>query len=158
MRLSEWRAAAPNREAMAPKVSGVIDPVLAALGAEPDPHCWVIWGDDPGVRYLIMAITPLGLGVCHVRVNVPGEGPRASGKLVRWGRVQVGELDVEMGGGHRLLSVQLEQQVIRGVDDHVDQISQFIGAVFAAIDGRPRPDLDASAERPASDAPTKTRL
>ena len=136
MRLSEWRAKAPVRDIMSPKVTETIEPVLVALGAERDPHAWVVWGDDAAVRYLIMALTPIGLAICHVRVNVPGEGPRVAGKLVRWSRVQVGELDVEMGGGHRLVSVQVESSVIRGVDDAVDQVAEFIHAVFAGMEGR----------------------
>jgi len=135
----------------------VVEPVLKVLGTEPDPHAWIVWGDDPSARYVIMALAPAGLAICHVRVNVPGEGSRASGKLVRWGRVQVGELDVEMGGGHRLLSVQLETQVIRGVDADADLIAGFIHAVFAGIDGRPLPRLDADPARAARRAPAKAR-
>ncbi len=142
MRLSEWRGAAPNPDAMSTKVIAVVEPVLGALGAEEDPHCWILWGDDPRIRYLIMAITPIGLAMCNVRVNVPGEGPRASGKLVRWSRVSVGELDVEMGGGHRLVSIQVEQQVLRGLDEGVDRIAEFVHAVLAGADGRPLPNLD----------------
>ncbi len=140
---------------MSPKVMAAVEPVLAALGTEPDPHAWIVWGDEPSVRYVIMALAPAGLALCHVRVNVPGEGPRASGKLVRWSRVQVGELDVEMGGGHRLLSVQLETQVIRGVDAEVDQVAGFIQAVFAGIDGRPLATLDATPSRTARRAAAK---
>ena len=51
-----------------------------------------------------------GLVQVNVRVNVPGEGPRTTGKLVRWHRVQVGELSVEIQGGHRLLTFQVESQ------------------------------------------------
>jgi hypothetical protein len=91
-----------------------------------------------------MAISPIGLVMCHVRVNVPGEGPRASGKLVRWSRVQIGELDVEAGGGHRLVSVQVEQQVLRAIDADVDRVIGFAIALLAAIDGRPIPDPDAA--------------
>lgn len=157
MRLSEWRAATPNRDAMSTKVMAAVEPVLAALGAPPDPHCWVVWGDDPATRYLIMAITPIGLSICHVRVSAPGEGPRVGGKLVRWNRVQVGELDVEMGGGHRLLSMQIEQQVLRGIDEEVDRIAAFVRAILAAIDGRPMPDLDAPATAGTSGAVAKAK-
>jgi hypothetical protein len=149
VRLSEWQAAAPNGDSMSGRVMDVVRPVLGALGAEADPHAWVLWGEDPAVRYLIMAIAPVGLAVCHVRLNVPGEGPRASGKLVRWSRVQVGELDVEAGGGHRMASVQVEQQVLRAVDADVDRVGGFVLAVLAAMDGRPIPDPDAAVGRGA---------
>jgi hypothetical protein len=72
----------------------VVESALVTLGAERDPECWIAWGDDPAVRYMIFAPTPGGLAQVSVRVNVLGEGPRAGGKVVRWGRVQLGELGV----------------------------------------------------------------
>lgn len=142
MRLSEWRAAAPTRDAMTLKVLAVIEPVIGAMGGESNPHCWVAWGDDPSVRYTVFLPLPPGLVACSVRVNVPGEGPRASAKLIRWPRVQVGELVFETQGGHRIASFQLEQQVLRAADAQADRIARFGLAVLAAIDGRPAPDLD----------------
>jgi len=83
MRLSEWRASAPAREAVGPKVAAVVDPVLLALGSGPDPHCWVAWGEEPANRFTVFVPTEPGLITCFVRVIVPGEGPRATTKLVR---------------------------------------------------------------------------
>lgn len=97
MRLNEWAARAPHPDAMSAKVLGVVRPVLAALGAEPDPEAFVVWADDPD-RYFLLAIAPAGLVTCHVRVNAPQEGPRAAGRLIRWSRLQVGELAVETQG------------------------------------------------------------
>ena len=139
MRLSEWRAAAPARDAAAPKVSAVVDPVIAALGADPDPHCWIAWGEEPANRFTVFVPTEPGLVVCFVRVNVPGEGPRATTKLVRWSKVSIGELSVETQAGHRMLSFQLESQVLRGVDAEADRAASFALRVIAAIDGRPLP-------------------
>lgn len=139
MRLSDWRGRSPHKDAMTPKVIAVIEPVLAALGAEPDPPCWVAWGDDPGTRYMVLVPTLVGLAEIHVRVNVPQEGPRVSGKLVRWNRVQVGELAIEMASGHRLLTFQVESQVMRGSDDDADTIAAFALELFSAIDGRTVP-------------------
>lgn len=136
MRLSDWPSRAPRKEALAAKVVAVIEPVLRSLGAGPDPSCWISWGDDPAARYLVLAPTAAGLLMVHVRVNVPQEGPRASGKLVRWSRVQTGELAIEMAGGHRLLSFQVEGQVLRGSDAEADDIAAFALELFAAIDGR----------------------
>lgn len=150
MRLSDWAARAPHKDAMAPKVVAVVTPALTAMGAEADPSCWVVWGDDPAVRYTILAPTPAGLVQVHVRVNVPQEGPRASGKLVRWNRVQVGELAVEMASGHRLLTFQVESNVLRGSDADADAIAWFALELFAAIDGRPAPER--SAASPAAPA------
>jgi hypothetical protein len=140
MRLSEWRAAAPAKEAVAAKVNAVVDPVLGSFGAGGDPACWVSWGEEPAVRYTILLLMPAGLATCYVRVNVPGEGPRASAKLIRWNRVQLGELAIETRGGHRLLSFQVEQLVLRGADAEADQIAAFALDLFAAVDGRPVPE------------------
>ncbi len=136
MRLSDWRTRAPHKDAMTPKVIAVIDPVLAALGAELDPSCWVIWGDDPGVRYVVLAPTDAGLLQILVRVNVPQEGPRASAKVIRWNRVQLGELGLEMADGHRLLGFQVEGHVLRGADDVGDEMAAFALELFARVDGR----------------------
>jgi hypothetical protein len=155
MRLSEWRAGAPNREALSVRVLDVVVPVLESLGAESDPHCWVAWGDDPQIRYMIFAPSPAGLITCSVRLALPGDGPRASGKVVRWQRVQLGELAVETVGGHRLVSFQVESQVLRGADAVADRISAFGLALFAAVDGRPIPDLGARKRRRRG-APAKT--
>ena len=136
MRLSAWGARAPNRESMAPKVLDPAIDALGLLGSGRDPECWISWGDDPGARYTILAIAPAGLAVVNVRVNVPGEGPRAAGKIVRWSRVSVGELSVEIQGGHRLVTFQIESQLLRGTDDEAVEVARFVDSVLAAIDGR----------------------
>ena len=137
MRLSEWNAAAPHKDSVNPKVLAVVEPMLAMLGCEPDPPCWVAWGDDPGMRYMIFVPTDAGMVQVNVRVNVPGEGPRAAGKLVRWHRVQIGELSVEIQGGHRLLTFQVESHLLHGADVEADAVAAFAEALFAAMDGRP---------------------
>jgi hypothetical protein len=141
MRLSGWRAGASHKDATAPKVMAVVQPVLTGLGAESDPPCWVAWGDDPATRYSILAISDGGLVTCNVRVNVPQEGPRASGKLVRWSRVQTGELSVDIQGSHRLVGFQVEGQIMRAIDGEADAVTEFALDIFAAIDGRPLPSL-----------------
>jgi len=140
MRLSEWRAAAPSKEAVTAKVTAVVDPVIASFGVGDDPDGWVAWGEEPGQRYTILVPTEVGLLACYVRVNVPGEGPRAAAKLLRWNRVQLGELAIETQGTHRLLSFQVEQLVLRGADAEADQIATFAMDLFAGVDGRPRPE------------------
>jgi hypothetical protein len=134
MLLSEWAKRAPHKESMAPKVIATVTPILVALGAPKDPSSWIAWGDDPAARYVILAPTPAGLVQVHVRVNVPQEGPRASGKLVRWSRVQTGELSVEVVGGHRLVGFQVENIILRGTDEEGEAISSFALEVYAAID------------------------
>lgn len=138
MRLSGWVEIAPRPESVTPKVLAVVEPMLVMLGCEPDPPCWVAWGDDPGARYTVFAATDAGLVQVNARVNVPGEGPRAGGKLIRWARAQVGDLAVEMQGGHRILSFTLEGQILRGTDDTAEAVAAFVLDVLAAIDGRPR--------------------
>jgi hypothetical protein len=139
MRWSGWRAKAPFKDSVAPKVLSVVDDALAGLGADPDPECWVVWGDDPSSRYALLAPTPSGLALVNVRVSVPGEGPRAGGKVVRWPRVQLGELAVEIQGGHRLVAFQVETHVLNGADAAADAIAVFAQTIFAAVDGRAAP-------------------
>ncbi len=140
MRLSEWCASTQALDAVSPKVLAVVEPVLAALGAARDPACWVTWGDEPATRWGLLAPTEAGLVTLAVRVNIPGEGPRASGKLVRWSRVQVGDFAVEMQGGHRFISTSLEGVILRGMNEEADRIGAFLQGVFAALDGRRPPD------------------
>ncbi len=121
---------------MSAKVLPVVDGALELLGAEPNPDCWVVWGDDPAIRYTVLVPIDAGLLMVAVRVNVPGEGPRAAGKLVRWNRVQTGELAVEVHGGHRLVNFQLENHVLRGTDETADILSEFVLIVYDSVDGR----------------------
>jgi hypothetical protein len=139
MRLSEWRAHAPMKDSVSPKVVDVVQAAIVTLGAEADPDCWIVWGDDPSVRYVIFVPIAAGLIQLNVRVMVPGEGPRAAGKVIRWNRAQLGELAVEIHGGHRLVTFQVEGQVLSGADAIGDAVSGFAGALFAAMDGRSAP-------------------
>ncbi len=160
MRLSEWRASSPSKEAGSVKVAATVDPVLRSLGAEPDPQCWVAWGEEPGVRYTIFVPTAAGLVATYVRVNIPGEGPRATGKLIRWSRVQLGELSIETQANHRLLSFQVEQQVLHGSDEKADRIARFALELLAAVDGRvlpPEPSPKRGAARKASSGASAAR-
>lgn len=152
MRLSGWVEIAPRPEAVVPKVLAVVERMLVMLGCQPDPRCWVAWGDDPGARYTVFAATDAGLAQVNARVNVPGEGPRAGGKLIRWSRAQVGDLAVETQGGHRIVSFTLEGQVLRGTDESADAVAAFVLDVLAAIDGRPRSG-DGEPDREAAKAP-----
>jgi hypothetical protein len=136
MRLSDWRATASNPESLNRKIESTVVAVLTGLGAEPDPECWVLWGDDPMVRWFLMAPTSAGLLQVNVRVNVAQEGPRAAGRLVRWSRVQVGDFQVEAYAGHRVLSFQIESHVLHAVDAECEAMSAFIRGMLALIDGR----------------------
>ena len=150
MRLSEWRAKAPVKDAVSAKVNAIVESALVTLGAEADPECWIVWGDDPGLRYLLFVPTPGGLLQANVRVSVPGEGPRAAAKVIRWNRVQLGELAVEIQGGHRLVTFQAEAQILTGVDATADAISTFAQALFAAVDGRAGSFADPTRATPAT--------
>lgn len=136
MRLSEWQARTPHRDSMAEKVVGPARDALALLGAERDPECWIVWGDDPQARWTLLAPTGAGLVQVNVRVNVPGEGPRSAGKLIRWHRVQIGELSVEIQGGHRLLTFQVETYLLHGADAEADSVAAFVELLLAGMDGR----------------------
>jgi hypothetical protein len=156
MRLSEWRRTASSKEAVGPKVTAVVDPVIASFGTSVDPECWVAWGEEPAQRHTILVITPPGLVTCYVRVNVPGEGPRAAAKLIRWNRVQLGELAIETQGSHRLLSFQVEALVLRGADDVADRIAAFALDLFDAVDGRPPGERGRSSKARAGSAAAAT--
>jgi hypothetical protein len=136
MRLSEWQARSIHGDSMAEKVLVPARDALALLGADTDPDCWIVWGDDPLVRWTMLVPSVAGLVQVHVRVNVPGEGPRAAGKLIRWHRVQVGELSAEIQGGHRLLTFQVESALLHGADRDADAAAAFVARLFAAMDGR----------------------
>jgi hypothetical protein len=137
MLLGEWRKTAPNRECLSSKVLAVLKPVLTDLGADGDPECWVLWGEDPEFKYSIMAPTQAGLITVAVRVGgMGGDGPRATAKLVRWSKLTVGELSIEAASGHRIVAVQVEGQVLKGTDEEADQICEFCRGLLAGIDGR----------------------
>jgi len=158
MRLSGWRTKATGRDGINQKAFDAVGSILASLGAEADPHCWVTWADETGSRWSLMAPCPAGLAVLNVRPGGPGEGSRASGRLIRWGKVQVGELAAESERGHRLVMFQIEGQPIRGTDDEADGVAAFAGLALAGLEGRPLPDLDGAARRapgPKAASPAK---
>jgi hypothetical protein len=135
MRLSEWRKTAPNKEALSGKVMAMLRPVLEDLGAESDAECWVAWGDDPESRYSVLA--PTDAGLISISVRLTGvDGPRATAKLIRWTKVSVSELGLESSGGSRIVAVQVESLVLKGMDDEADRICEFVRGLIAGIDGR----------------------
>ena len=135
MRVGEWRKAAPNKEAMSPQVLAILRPVLVDLGAVADAECWVVWGEDPESRYSVLAPTVAGLITVAMRLTGP-DGPRATAKLVRWSKLSVSELGIEASGGHRLVAVQVESHVLKGLDAEADRICEFVRGLIAAMDGR----------------------
>ena len=155
MLLSEWRKGAPHHESMDGTVLAVLEPVMTDLGADADPPSWVLWGEDPEMRYSVLVPTPAGLIVAAVRLGGgSNEGPRVAAKLVRWGKVAVGELSVESSGGHRIVATQVEGQILKGMDDEADRICEFVRGLLAGIDGRayaPQPQvIVAAAPQPAT--------
>ena len=140
MRLSQWRRSERGQKVMGGKVADALEPVLAGLGAPGDPEAYVLWSEDWQTRYMVMAAADAGLAIVHVRVNVPQEGPRASGKLVRWSRVQLNDLTAEAHHEHRYVTIQIEGSVLQGVDAEAEAISDWASHVFARIDGRVGPD------------------
>jgi hypothetical protein len=135
MRLGEWRASATGKKVIPAKVADVLESALHALGVPADPVAYVLWGDQPEVRFLVFAASDAGLAYVAVRVNVPQEGPRASGRLIRWSRVQTGEFSVEAHHGHRQVTAQVESQVLQGVDAAGDEIAAWMGEVYRRVDG-----------------------
>ena len=132
-----------SKDAVAPKVLAVVEQALIALGAETDPECWVAWGDDPAIRYLLLVPTPSGLLQVNVRVAVPGEGPRAAGK------VSAGAASSWASWGSRSRAVtgwspsRSRTWSSTAPMRSADAISAFAQALFAAVDGRLVGALDA---------------
>jgi hypothetical protein len=139
MRLSDWQATLRGQRLMTGKVALAYGPALALFGAGLESDGYVVWGDDPDVHYSILVVGDAGLIVVVVRVNVPQEGPRASAKVIRWGRVSIGELSVDVTRGHRQATAQIESYILKGVDDDADRIGAFVGHVLTRIDGRVPP-------------------
>ena len=54
MRLSEWRAVAPARPSVDPKVSPSSSRCSRRSAPARDPHCWVVWGDDVTSRWQVL--------------------------------------------------------------------------------------------------------
>jgi hypothetical protein len=158
MRLSDWEASTRGQKVMTDKVGSAYGPALAVLGTGPDPEAHVVWGDDPDRNYTILAVADAGLAIVNVRVNVPQEGPRAAAKLVRWSRVQVGELSVEAHHGRRHVTSQVEGIVLQGSDEEADEIGGFVAQLMARIDGRAvaQGKARASSKAPAADRPAES--
>jgi hypothetical protein len=136
MRLSEWRKNAPLAEAASNQVMAAVLPVLVDLGAKADAECWVIWGEDPGMKYSLLAPALAGLITVAIRPLGSEEGPRATGKLTRWSKLNISELAVEASGGHRIVAVQIESYVLKGIDDEADRICEFVRGLVAGIENR----------------------
>jgi hypothetical protein len=136
MRLSGWRKTAPAAQSMKGEVLAILPPVLANLGAEADPECWVAWGDDPHVRYSVLVPTMAGLAVAAVRPAGPQGAARISAKLIRWSKLAISELAIDSTGGHRIVAVQVDAIVLKGVDDEVDRICEFVRGLIAEVDDR----------------------
>ena len=136
MRLSGWRKTAPTNDSMGGDVIAMLKPVLVDLGADADPTCWVVWGDDPQLRYSVLVPTLAGLILASVRTSGPEGVPRASAKLTRWPKLAVSDLTLESSGGHRIVAVQVESLVLKGIDDEADRICEFVRGLMAEIDDR----------------------
>jgi hypothetical protein len=136
MRLSEWRENAPLAEAASDAVMAVVEPLLVDLGASADPESWVVWGEEPGMKYSILAPSLGGLITVVVRPLGSQDGPRAVAKLIRWSKLAVSELNIDSTGGHRIVAVQVESHVLKGVDEEADHICEFVRDLIAGIENR----------------------
>jgi hypothetical protein len=139
VRLSGWRRTAPTVDSMSADVLAMLKPVLADLGADADPTCWVVWGEDPEARYSILVPTVAGLITAAIRTANQGGTPRATAKLVRWPKLSVSELNLESNGEHRIIVVQVETLYLKGVDEEADRICEFVRDLIAEIDDRHAP-------------------
>jgi hypothetical protein len=136
MRLSEWRRKAPGLDRIDNRVAAVLKALFADFGAEPDPDCYFAWGDDPEQRYSVLAAVPAGMVSIAVRNASGSEDARATARLTRWPKLAIGEFSIDATGDHRILAVQLESYVLKGVDDEADLIAEFIRGLVLEADNR----------------------
>jgi hypothetical protein len=61
-----------------------------------------------------------------------------------------------MQGGHRLISFQVETQVLNGADAAADAIAGFAHVLFAAVDGRAAPAASSAPARRAGTGPRRS--
>jgi hypothetical protein len=134
MRFAEWRDGPEGRQRLPEKVIFLIETVTQTLGADGEVSCYVVRGDQPDSRFQVLAATSAGLMALNVRVNLPQEGPRVSGRLVRWGRVQAGEVAIEGHGGHVQVSAQFEGAVLQGLDSAAREIAVWMTEVYRNLD------------------------
>lgn len=139
MRLSEWCEGAPVAESVSAPVMALVESLYADLGVGEETDCWVLWGEDPAMRYTILAPSLAGLAIVSVRPTGSADGPRGNGKLVRWSKLSVSELTIESAGGHRIVAIQIESNVLKGVDDEADRICDFVRIVLAGLENRSEP-------------------
>ncbi len=88
------------------------------------------------MKYSILASSLGGLIAVAVRPIGGEEGPRATGKLVRWSKLSISELSVEASGGHRMVAVQVDSHVLKGFDDNADLICEFVRGLIAGVENR----------------------
>ncbi len=134
MRFDDWRATPEGERHLTERLVALIDPVSRVLGVGTETACHVVWGDQPPARFQVLLATEAGLAVLNVRVNVPQEGPRISGRLVRWGRVQAGEVTIEAHSGHAQVSAQFEGQVLQGLDTAGERIAEWMIEVYRRVE------------------------
>jgi hypothetical protein len=121
---------------MTNKTLAVIRTLVVDMGAEADPECWVVWGEDSESRYSVLVPALAGVISVAVRLSGTDEGTRATARLIRWPKLTISELSVEAAGGHRIVAVQVESYVLKGTDDHADRICEFVRGLIATIDNR----------------------
>jgi hypothetical protein len=126
MRLTEWRAKAPARDAINDRVMAILESLIADFGADPDPECHVVWGDRPDLRYSILVPAAAGLVAIAVRTAEGTQEARATARLIRWPKLALGEFSVEATGEHRVVAVQVESFVLKDVDAEADLIAEFV--------------------------------
>ena len=137
MRLSEWQKTTQGAKVMTAKVAAAYEPALRGVGAVRDPVAYVVWGDDPGVRYTIFAATDAGLGVCNVRVNVPQEGPRATAQAHPLEPRRRSATSTSRPTTATAMSwSRWRARCSQGVDEPPTASRSWIAHLFARIDGR----------------------
>ena len=138
MQFSDWCETDEGRRRIPEPLVTLIGNAMRTLGVPLDAPAHVIWGDQPGQRFMVMLACDAGLAILGVRPSTPQEGPRVSGRLLRWSRVQVGELAIEAHHGHVQASAQMEGQVLQGLDAAGAQVAGWMAEVYRRVEGASR--------------------
>jgi hypothetical protein len=152
MRLSEWRRNAPVRDAIDDRVMTVLKSLLADFGADPDPECYVVWGDHPDLRHSVLVPVAAGLVAIAVRTAEGTQEARATARLIRWPKLALGEFSLEATGERRVVAVQVESFVLKGADAEAGLIAEFVRGLVLQAENRAATPLTADMVRALTDS------
>jgi len=121
---------------MTNKTLAVIRTLVVDMGAEADPECWVVWGEDSESRYSVLVPALAGVISVAVRLSGTDEGPRANGQADSLAQAddQRAQRRGRRRASHRGRAV--ESYVLKARTIIADRICEFVRGLIATIDNR----------------------